>query len=344
MPKLKDHILPRIKEILRQEVSTSDTHGNSLQAGLSAIQGLGSGHELIFFKDDRMYRHHLARFNYTTYDIRRSQDVINPGTTHRDIMLLANNTQGNGNTTHPFLYARVLGIYHVNVIYTRGGSLDYVARKVEFLWVRWFEYDSDRSVEWADLKLDPIRFFPMADERAFGFIDPKDVLRGCHVLPAFVRGKARIDGIGLSSLAHDAQDWSRYRVNRCVQNYLPLTTPLICTYSFVDRDMFMRYYWGLAAGHTYTHSTRNDDSPTETSATSNTDDLEPETSSGDFGLLNQLLGRNDDDVQHDNDAELSFENRQDDIFDEADISEDEGAVEGDDEFFAMHDMYGINYD
>jgi len=104
--------------------------------------------------------------------------------------------------------------------------VDYIARKVEFLWVRWFEYDSNRSVEWADLNLDPICFLPMADERAFGFVDPKDVLRGCHVLPTFARGRARIDGVGLSRLAHDAQDWSRYRVNRCVQNYLPLTTPL----------------------------------------------------------------------------------------------------------------------
>lgn len=209
--------------MLRQEASASGEDGSSAQVGLSAIQG---GHESVLFKDDRMYRHHLARFNYTTYDVRRAQDVINPGTAHRDIMLLANNTDGNGDTTHPFLYARVLGIYHVNVIYTGGSVVDYLARKVEVLWVRWFDYDSDRSVEWADLNLDPIRFLPMADERAFGFVDPKDVLRGCHILPAFARGKARIDGVGLSRLAHDAQDWSRYCVNRCVKNYLPLTMPL----------------------------------------------------------------------------------------------------------------------
>jgi len=159
MPKLKDHILPRIKELLRQEASASGEDGNSPLVGLSAIQEPHGGHESVLFKGDRMYRHHLARFNYTTYDVRRAQDVINPGTAHRNIMLLANNNQGNRDTTHPFLYARVLGIYHVNVIYTGGGSVDYVARKVEFLWVRWFEYDSDRSVEWADLTLIPSAFF-----------------------------------------------------------------------------------------------------------------------------------------------------------------------------------------
>lgn len=217
MPKLKDHILPRIKEMLRQEASQSDVDGNLLQVGLSMIQGHDAGRGSVLFKNDRMYRHNLARFNYTTYDVRRSQDVINPGTSHRDIILLANNTEDNGDmVTHPFLYARVLGIYHVNVIYTGEGSLDYNARKVEFLWVRWFEYDSNRPVEWTDSKLDPIRFLPMANERAFGFVDPKDVLRGCHLLPAFARGKARMDGVGLSRLAQDAKEWSGYRVNRCV--------------------------------------------------------------------------------------------------------------------------------
>ena len=223
VPKLKGHILPRIKEMLRQEASRPED-GNLPQVGLSAIQRQDVGHESVLFKNDRMYRHNLARFNYTTYDVRRSQDVINPGTAHRDIMLLANNSGANGDTTHPFLYARVLGIYHVNVIYTGGGSQDYIARRVEFLWVRWFEYDSHKPVEWADLKLDPIRFFPMADERAFGFVDPKDVLRGCHVLPAFASDKARKDGVGLSRLVQDARDWSRYCVNRCALSYPPLTT------------------------------------------------------------------------------------------------------------------------
>jgi hypothetical protein len=246
--KLKDHILPRIQEMLRREALAADD-SSPPQAGLSAVQRPNADRDSLFFKGDRMYRHHLARFNYTTYDVRRSQDVINPGTSHCDIMLLADNAGSDTDSVHPFLYARVLGIYHVNVIYTGMGSLDYIARRVEFLWVRWFEYDADRSVKWEDLKLDPIRFPPMSEKGAFGFVDPKDVLRGCHIVPSFAkwedlkldrirfpptadkgafgskgvprgghitRDKARVDGIGLSRLAHDAQDWSRYRVNRCV--------------------------------------------------------------------------------------------------------------------------------
>jgi hypothetical protein len=179
-----------------------------------ASQGPDADRNSVFFKSDRMYRHHLARFNYTTYDVRRSQDVINPSTSHRDIMLLSNNDDSGGNSKHPFLYARVLGIYHVNVIYTGEDRQDHTPQMIKFLWVRWYEYDDVMSTGWQDMKLDSLRFPPMATEEAFGFIDPADVLRGCHIIPYFVRGKARLDGIGLSKLANDAQDWSYYRVNR----------------------------------------------------------------------------------------------------------------------------------
>ena len=213
--------------MVRQEVSASRDDHHPPQVGLSAVQ---ADCKSVLFKGDRMYRHHLARFNYTTYDVRRSTDVINPSTSHRDIMVLADNANNDENTAHPFLYARILGIYHVNVICTGGGSLDYVSRRVEVLFVRWFEYDSSRAFEWADLSLDPIRFLPMADERAFGFVDPKNVLRGCHILPAFARGKARMDGVGFSRLARDGQDWSQYFINRCVQPCLNLSRLLMKIY------------------------------------------------------------------------------------------------------------------
>lgn len=160
-----------------------------------------------------MYRHKLARFNYTTYDIRRNQDVINPTTSHRDIMLLAKHDRS-GDNAHPFLYARVLGIYHVNVVYTGEAALDYNPRRIEFLWVRWFKYVGTRPTRWSDLRLDSVAFPPMRDESAFGFVDPGDVLRGCHILPSFSSGRLHSDGIALSRNANDACDYSRYFVNR----------------------------------------------------------------------------------------------------------------------------------
>jgi hypothetical protein len=81
----------------------------------------------VLFKSDRMYKHNMLRINYTTYDVRHSQDVLNPRTSHRDIMLLANHDGNDGSHEdgHLFLYARVLGVYHVNVVYTGTKFVDY---------------------------------------------------------------------------------------------------------------------------------------------------------------------------------------------------------------------------
>lgn len=167
-----------------------------------------------------MYSHHLARFNYTSYDVRRAEDVINPGTTHRDVMMLANRDDPDSDSEHPFLYARVLGVYHGNVIYTGTGGRDYNARRVEFLWVRWFKYVEDRSIRWSDLRLDQVCFYPMAAEESFGFVDPEDVVRSCHIIPRFSAGKVHSDGIGLSCCVNDNQDWKYYYVNRQVLSNL----------------------------------------------------------------------------------------------------------------------------
>ena len=110
----------------------------------------------------------------------------------------------------------------------------------------------------------------------------------------------------------------------------------------------MRYYWGLAAGHTYTHSMRSGDPPAEAAAASNnvdeTDGPSPELDSGDICLLNQPPEEQEGDVQQDDDSELGFENRQDDFLDEENISGDEeGLLEDDDEFLAMNNMYGFDY-
>lgn len=169
----------------------------------------------VLFKSGRMYRHQLLRINYTTYDVRRSQDIINPDTLRRDIMLLAND---NDDDSHPFRYARVLGVYHVNVVYTGSGMVDYTVRRLDFLWVRWFQYSGPKPMEWADHSMDKVHFPPMASDDAFGFVDPKDVLRACHMVPGFAGGQVHIDAISISKLANDSQDWRSYHVNRYVQS------------------------------------------------------------------------------------------------------------------------------
>lgn len=152
------------------------------------------------------------RINYTTYDVRRAQDSINPNTDHRDIMLLSDTPNS---AAHPFCYARVLGIFHANVIYNGPGLVDYQPRRLEFLWVRWFEVIESHQEQDA-CKLDALRFVPMAADDAFGFVDPIDVLRSCHLIPNFSKGKLHPDCQARSRASQDAHDAKQYYVNRLV--------------------------------------------------------------------------------------------------------------------------------
>lgn len=103
-------------------------------------------------------------------------------------MLLADNSDAPAGQ-HKFLYAHTLDIYHANVVYTGPGMCDYEARCVDFLWVRWYEVVDPMASGWKIQRLDRIRFPQMDEEDAFGFVDPKDILRGCHILPRFAAGK-----------------------------------------------------------------------------------------------------------------------------------------------------------
>src|ERR1700677_1496313 len=76
VPKLKDHLLPRIRDLLGSELST-----NSDRRPLTPNDHDGwHDRDYTLFKNDQIYQHRITRFNYTTYDVRRAQVVINPNT------------------------------------------------------------------------------------------------------------------------------------------------------------------------------------------------------------------------------------------------------------------------
>ncbi|RXW12625.1 hypothetical protein EST38_g13228 [Candolleomyces aberdarensis] len=93
---------------------------------------------------------------------------------------------------------------------------------------------------------------------AFGFLDPAQVLRGCHLIPAFHSGQtdkllpydcAVARQVKLDSAENSStQDWTNYYVN-----------------IFVDRDMVMRHYGG-GVGHqanTQVHAPLDDEPPAD---------------------------------------------------------------------------------
>ncbi|KAF8834207.1 hypothetical protein BDN67DRAFT_1016742 [Paxillus ammoniavirescens] len=222
--KLKTHLLPRIRQ-LHSEEPCDEAEATTAAPQQSPMSNAGQlplpmlNH--VILKANCMYHHCILRVNYTTYDLQRETDMVNPGTSHRHIMLLS--PAGIGG--HHFRYARVLGIYHANIIYTGSDSRDYWPRHIEFLWLA-----------------------PVDADDTFGFINPADMLRCCHLIPAFADGRANeATSKGLLS-----NEWRYYYVNR-----------------FVNHDMLMRYHWGLTPGHSYTYTRSNQ----EHNANQTTDDM-----------------------------------------------------------------------
>lgn len=155
--------------------------------------------------------------NYTSYDVRRDQDILNPGRNRANIMLLADPTQEDEDDTRLFRYARVLRIFHVNVITVGAGMADDRPRRVEVLWVRWYRRSASTEAlqtGWKHRALDRVVLPPPSDYDSFDFVDPEDVIRACYVVPVFAKGKVHANAQGLSKLACDADDWTEYFVNR----------------------------------------------------------------------------------------------------------------------------------
>jgi hypothetical protein len=134
-----------------------------------------------------IFRHCTARVNYTTYDIRRDYDTINPRT-HPFVMMASPEVKTN-QSAHPFWYAQVLGVFHAEVQHTGAQSKSLAWRVMDFLWVQWLGIDPESSFGHRQAKLPKLGFVPEADELAFGFLDPALVIRGCHLIPAFREGR-----------------------------------------------------------------------------------------------------------------------------------------------------------
>ncbi|KAG9121531.1 hypothetical protein FRC07_002470 [Ceratobasidium sp. 392] len=209
IPSLKDHLL------LRFGVSPAE---NLLFTELQRQQ--------VVIPSGTLTKHATLRVSYTTYDVRRNQDTINPRTKHHFVMVQSRDNDPD----HPFWYAKVLGIYHANVVHLALQSQ--IPRRIDFLWVRWLELTHIGS--WDLCQLDRVAYAtPNSTIDEFGFIDPTTVVRSSHLIPAFCYNRAT-DPV-LPSLAYDSPlsgDWNSYYVNR-----------------FVDRDMSIRYMPGIGIGH-----------------------------------------------------------------------------------------------
>jgi hypothetical protein len=205
--KLREHLLQRV--FPRTNASTLSS-GSNLDAPPQST---------VVLQHDRIYSHALMRINYTTDDVQRTQDVISHKANRDNVMVLANRTN-HEQWTHPFAYARVLGIFHVNVFFIGRESTDFRPRRIEFLWVRWYRVLEPKMDALQYRRLDQVDFPPLTDPKAFGFLDPADVVRSCYIVPAFFHGQRHgPEYEELSNCAKDRSDWKRYYVQRYVYHH-----------------------------------------------------------------------------------------------------------------------------
>ncbi|KAK7064901.1 hypothetical protein R3P38DRAFT_3302318 [Favolaschia claudopus] len=237
LPKLKNHVLSRLAH--------PDQSG---EEEFSAEE-----QRSLLISSNRLYRHKILRVNYTTYDVRQGQDSMNPRR-QADVMTLG----PEDDTSHPFSYCRVLGIFHVDVVHNVTGASK-VPTTVEVLWVRRFRRDTSYRAGFKAKRLHRLQFLPGDSPDAFGFLNPDEVIRGVHLIPAFAHGRTH-DLLRRSSLDHDDDDdewevvedkddpeWRSLALENEPEHkdgewwYHYVNT-------FVDRDMYMRYLGG-GIGH-----------------------------------------------------------------------------------------------
>ncbi|KAK0243191.1 hypothetical protein EDD85DRAFT_919171 [Armillaria nabsnona] len=154
-----------------------------------------------------------SRVNYTTYDVRRDYDTINPSR-YAFVMVKSPET---GSEVHPYWYAQVLDIYHADVQRFGAGSTDIRPRAMHFLWVRWLGDEPGWNSGRKFARLPKIGFVPDTDDYAFGFLDPSVVIRGVHLLPDFCGGRTmellQTMATTIARKTEEEEDWVNYYVN-----------------------------------------------------------------------------------------------------------------------------------
>ena len=146
----------------------------------------------------------------------RVHDRLNPRM-HADFMTLSHEDDEESQDKFPYWFGRIVSIFHTAVVYTGPGSRSVEPQHMEFLFVWWFGRDLGHRGGWNAKHLHRIGFVDGADKAAFGFLDPKEVIRGIHLIPAFHYGRTR-DLLPPSRIARPGrdndEDWQFFYVNQ----------------------------------------------------------------------------------------------------------------------------------
>jgi hypothetical protein len=99
---------------------------------------------------------------------------------HPYIMTLGHEDE-EGMKWHLYWYAKVLGIFHVNMRCL--GCME--TECMEFLWVHWFRCDLDYKGSFETCHLHHIGLSDSEDPTSYKFLNPNNILQSVHLIPAF---------------------------------------------------------------------------------------------------------------------------------------------------------------
>ncbi|KAJ7090534.1 hypothetical protein C8R44DRAFT_720233, partial [Mycena epipterygia] len=170
IPKLQDHLLERL---LNRDFD-GDTHEEFTPTDRNTVRIVGN----------KIYASKTLRINYTTYDVRRDQDTLNPRTSSFAMVRSPETEAG----AHPYWYCQLLGNFHANV-HRVTPSDSTTPQSMDFLWVRWLGVEPGYRSGHKKARLPKVGFVPESDPYAFGFLEPAQVIRGSHLIPDFSSGR-----------------------------------------------------------------------------------------------------------------------------------------------------------
>jgi hypothetical protein len=114
----------------------------------------------------------MLHINYTTYNIQRDQDTINPHTNSN--MMILSQEDDKESDGHPYWYARILGLFHINVVQSGPNSKTDSIQHFDFTWVCWLGADPDNRGGWESKRLQQVGF--VVGDGGFRFIDPIQII------------------------------------------------------------------------------------------------------------------------------------------------------------------------
>jgi hypothetical protein len=165
----------------------------------------------ITIVSDTLYRHKTLELTYTTYDMQEDKDRIYQRR-YPDVMVLSDDEE------HPYLYGRVLDLFHVDVKNDSPNSLlpNNETAMLQMAWVRWFRLDTSQGPSgFRSLRYPTVSFYDSSEPDAFGFIHPEEIVRAVHLIPRFRSGRT-VEYLNVPSRGRpeaETSDWKQLNVN-----------------------------------------------------------------------------------------------------------------------------------